>query len=794
MSLNGSGAADDGDAFDSSAIVGLSEVFPAGALPTTIGELKDFADDLVFGDLPQHNDPATDLGTLIGDRLQAMGAAERASALEQPDTTSGNKKRRNLVRAALNPVTADEYESMAVDERKQRLVFVGSVAASATTMRQAWKRVYGLSFDQAGKAVDAEDVGGNFTAPAAVANLVATIEAHMGTAMVGSRPDLEAFVAMVAPGILPDVTSLSDEHLVVCAHRCLDCMASRQLKEVVAGAADWRAAIGGVDQDDMNEVAFAAPASDIAICFDAAANSLEGLASIADALGVPRSSGKAMLKDIDEQVAGWSVSTVESVRGTPGSAAAKIAAVPGIFGADPKAPSTSVPAALARLTKAAGLADSDARRIHDGGLSAEALLSARSIGDLALFKDSVDLPTLARLFNVACREKDAHNDFTNASSTNGSVRAAELVGYSSDCAARISALASTDLGGQATLEAAIAISQSNNAACILAHSEVPAAAKFCQWRTAFAVIEAAIAEVLTGHEAFALGTPPAFATSFTRAIRCGDIGAMIKDPSWAAIARAVAATPPPAGSAFCLLDPDGANAVAAVVDDVFDDWHGSSIRRSLLDPVFALVRAGLESSMASAFGSRITGDFQRRCRQTRNAASLTGNIVWPNLKPEGQVLDDCNAAKRTAAIVRAVVPPVAPAQAPAPGERGPKRQGEHLQPCNYFAAGTCAKGANCRFSHNGPVKSPRVDGANPGGGGPGGGGPGGKGLGGDKAKPAPRRFGIKNPPGFIPGKTTGKELDNLRQAWLSANTECFNTVHSGFCFNSARPSGCDRCK
>ena len=451
---------------------------------------------------------------------------------------------------------------------------------------------------------------------------------------------------------------------------------------------------------------------------------------------------------------------------------------------------SAVPAALTRLTKAAGLSDLDARRVHDGGVSAEALLSARSIGDLALFKDSVDLATLARLFNVACHEKDAHNDLTNASSTNGSVRAAVLVAAAGDCATRISALASAGLGGQATLEAAVAITQSNNAACILAHSEVPAAAKFCTWRTALAVIETAIAEVLACHEAFALRTPPVFSASFVRALRCGDLGAMIKDPAWVATAKVLAAAPPPSGAAFCIHDPDGANAVAAVFDGVFDECHGSSIRRSLLDPVFALARAGMEGGMASAFGTRIIGDFQRRCRQTRNAAQLSGDIAWPGLQPEGQVREDFNAAKRTAAIMRAVMP--TQAAAPVPPR---KREGDHKQPCRDFARGTCTFGANCRFAHDGSNKNPRVGDGGGGGANPGGGGPGGSSAAArKKAKPATRRFGVANPAGFVPGTTTGLELEALRSKWLKSNTQdCFNFVHSGYCLNEARGT-CDRCK
>ena len=309
--------ADDGDTFDGASIDGLSDVLPAALLPSTVGELKDLAERLVFGDLPEGDD-ADDLGRLIGERLQPMSPAARAEALQQPVNPGGNSKRNRLLRAGMNPVTADEYNGMSVPDRKQRLVFVGSVAANVHTMRQAWSRLYGLSFDGAGKAISADDDDGegDFAPPAAVAALVTTIEAHMGSGMAASRKDLEAFIALVAPGILPDAADLSDEHLVICAHRCLDCLPSRQLAEVVAGADDWRAAIAGVDEDDVLEVAFAAPASDIAVCFGKAANSLEGLASIAAALGLPRSSGKAMLKGIDEQVAGWSVSTVEALRDT----------------------------------------------------------------------------------------------------------------------------------------------------------------------------------------------------------------------------------------------------------------------------------------------------------------------------------------------------------------------------------------------------------------------------------------------------------------------------------------------
>ena len=746
----------DDDAFDHTAVADLGEVLPPGLLPSTLGELRTLVRDLVRPE--PADDSAASFGGALGAAVARLTAAQRAQSSAYANTAGGRTQRVQFLRKALNPIDAALWNGWDHAARVARLRWVGSSAgggespAQVLQMRRAYTRYYGLAFDAQGATNVGDGVA--FDVPLVVQGLADNLEELLGGGVTASRSELEHFIKMVAPEIVAHPETLGAADVVRCAHCCLDVLPASVLREKVGAAADWRAAFALLNTDDFCPVAFVVPGTTLWSCFQTVGGTFGGVASIADALGVARSSGPAMLGDLARAVGDWTMSTIQAVRSTPGSAAEKVAAAPRLA---TRGFAAQAPPGLVDLAVKAGLGAHDAQIAHDAGISVDTLTSARSINDLGVFIPRLPLATVAALFSACSAQKSAHADLAAGSSLgagSGTVRSSALAQASAGGARRIVQLATSGTTGGAFLTAALDIARSDNCDLILLSSEVPNTTRFHEVRAAQALIEDAIAEALVDHDLFALKARPQISPAALKFLRTGALRKLFGDPSWLAVSTAVGGGPVTAAAPFDLGRAAGSNSLASVFDSVLFPMHGISLRRDLLDPLGSLAAAGLPTAMTMTFATRIASDFEARLRRARNAGPLTGRLDWPSLAPSGAVRADLEQTRRTAAISAAVVPPPAPAaQGSGTPNPNPKKRPPPTAPT--------PPGVSKQRTGDGDISS--------------------------------ATFPVKAPAGFVAGQTTRKELQALRVAWQSANSGCFNKTHWGVC-RMASANKCQRCK
>ena len=121
------------------------------------------------------------------------------------------------------------------------------------------------------------------------------------------------------------------------------------------------------------------------------------------------------------------------------------------------------------------------------------------------------------------------------------VRSSALVQASAGGARRIVQLAGSGTTGAAFLTAAMDIGRTDNCDLILLCSEVPSTARFHEVRAAQALIEDAFAEVLVGHDLFALKEVPQVSPAALKFLRTGALRKLFGDPAWLAVSTAVGA-------------------------------------------------------------------------------------------------------------------------------------------------------------------------------------------------------------------------------------------------------------
>ena len=749
----------DDDAYDHTAVDDLGEVLPPGLLPSTLGDLRTLVRN-VLEPVPG-DDAAASFGGALEVAVARLTAAQRAQAKAFADTVAGRGNRTTFLRKYLNPVSAALFNGWDHAERIDRLRWLGSTAggteapAQVQAMRRAYTRIFGLTFDAQG----ATNVGDRtpFVVPLLVRGLADNLELLLGSGVTEFRSELEHFIKMVAPEIVKHPEVLGDADVVRCAHCCLDVLPAAQLREEVGSAADWRAAFALLNTDNFSPVAFVVPGTTISSCFQMIGDTFAGVTSIADALGVARSSGPAMLKGVAAAVGDWTMSTIAAVRSTPGSAAEKVASAPRLA---TRGYSAQAPAALVALATKAGLGVHDAQLAHDAGISIDALASARSINDLGVFIPRVPLAAVAALFTASAAQKSAHADLaagTTLCAGAGTVRSTLLVQASAGGAQRVVQLASSGKTGSAFLAYAMDIVRTDNCDLILLCSEVPNTSRFHEFRAAQALVEDAVAEVLRAHDCFALKAVPQVTPAALKFIRTGALSKLFGDPAWAAVADSVGAGRVSASAPFDLSYAAGANCLASVFDSVLYPLHGISLRRELLDPLGSLADAGLPAAMTMSFASRIVSDFEARLRGTRNSAPLTGRLDWPSLAPSGVVHADLEQTRRTATISAALAPSGVPVTQ---GTLNPRKRSppQNITPP---PPGTRQKGG--QRPGDGAIS---------------------------KAV-----FPVKAPAGFVAGQTTQLQLRELRASWQASNpVGCFNKTHWGVCRMAITKNGCPRCK
>lgn len=260
-------------AFDHSTIAGLTSVLPDGLAPTTEEAVKALAKSWFVSELAD-DDAVADYVKLIEDKIAELEPLQQAKALGFADSPAGRNNRVKHLRIHCNKVTASDYNGWDKDQRIQRLRWVGSSSQQDHTIPPAFKRLYGLYFTDDGVAsddppnncgqegdVDELDGDGDFVVPETSETLAADLRSCLGQSVTAKRSELAHFIAMEAPDIVPDVSSLSDANLVRCAHRCLNVLPRDELRSKVAGSPDWRAAFARIPSDELQPVAFAPPGS-----------------------------------------------------------------------------------------------------------------------------------------------------------------------------------------------------------------------------------------------------------------------------------------------------------------------------------------------------------------------------------------------------------------------------------------------------------------------------------------------------------------------------------------------------